>query len=792
MKVSYTWLKDFVDIEKSPEEIASKLTLSGSEVETIDVMGSDLDGVIVGEIKKTETHPTDEKLSVCQVDVGKEILQIVCGAPNVEAKAKVPVALIGARLFDGTKIKKANLKGIESFGMICSEVELGVGEDSQGIMILNKKLVVGEDLSKALDLEDFIFNLDLTPNRPDCLSILGVARELSAIFGLELRKPKPKVEETDTPASSQVKVKIDEPSLCPRYTCRIIRGIKVGPSPFWLRRRLQACGVRSINNVVDVTNYVMLELGHPLHAFDYDLFSKFEVVVRKAKQKEKFVTLDEVERELNPDILLITDGEKPVAIGGIMGGLESEVSEITKNVLLESAYFNPGMIRRGRLKLGIASESSYRFERGTDPNMVDFASNRAAELINELAGGELLKGVVDNYPERIPAVKITLRTERVNQILGTELSSSDVSKILKSLEFAVKKDRNLKVEVPTFRPDVTREIDLIEEVARIYGYDQIDTRMRSSGNLVTPRPKEDILLKSVREILFGLGLYEVITNDLVDPEMMGKVFSEKELVRIQNPLSEDMSVLRTSLFYNLLSVLSHNKKRREDQVRIFEIGKVFKDRNQQLPEERCKIGIALSGFLEPVFWHKKSCLDFFYMKGILESFFESLSLDFPIPTPQRHPCFKRDRGFDLRIEEQKIGVLGEVNQDILKDFDIKDKVFLCEMDFDLLLSLVTIKRSYQTLPKYPPVDRDIAIVVDNSVLAGDVEKLVKKTGGGVLEKVTLFDLYRGDQIPSGKKSLAYSLRYRSKEKTLTDEGVNEIHSEIIKILKKELGADLRI
>lgn len=791
MKVSYSWLKDFVDIDYPPEEIASKLTLSGSEVETIDVMGSDLKNMVVGQVKKIDSHPEAEKLKICKVDVEKEVLQIVCGASNVKIKAKVPVALIGAKLSDGKEIEKANLKGIDSSGMICSEAELGLGEDSQGIMILDDELRVGENLSSALDLEDFIFNLDLTPNRPDCLSILGVAREISALFGLPLKKPVPVVEEVEILASSQIKVKIDEVSFCPRYTCRIIRDVKVGPSPFWIRRRLQSCGIRSINNVVDATNYVMLELGHPLHAFDYDLFSQGEVVVRKAYQKEKFVTLDGTERELDPEILLITDGQRPVAVAGIMGGFESEVKEKTKNILLESAYFDPGIIRRGRIKLGITSESSHRFERGADPNNVDFACNRAVELIHKIAGGELLKGLVDNYPKKIQVKKIDLRPKRVNQILGTELSSSEISQILKSLEFKLEGDKDLKVEVPTFRPDVTREIDLIEEVARIYGYDRIETRMCASGNLVTTLPREEKFLIRVKEILKGLGLYEVVTNDLVDPEMMQKIFPEKKLVKIQNPLSPDLSVLRTSLFFDLLLVVSYNKKRKEDQVKIFEIGKVFKDRVEELPEEKYKIGVALSGAQEVFFRNKKMDLEFFYIKGILESFFESLSIDSFILIPNTYPSFSKGRSFDIKVEKQKIGFLGEANENILGDFDIKDKVFLCEIDFDSLLSRLPDKRSYQALPKFPPVDRDIAIVVNDNILAFDVEKLIKKTGGEILEKVTLFDLYRGAQIPLGEKSLAYSLRYRSKEKTLTDEDVNKIHSEIIKILKKEFGANLR-
>jgi phenylalanyl-tRNA synthetase beta chain len=792
MKVSYKWLKNFIDLDASPEEIEYKLTLSGCEVENIEVLGSDLDRVVVGEIGKIEKHPQAEKLSICQVNIGTEIKQIICGASNIRIKQKVPTALIGATLPNGLRIEKATLRGIDSYGMICSEKELGLGEDSDGIMVLDSDLKVGQKLSEALDLGDFVFDIDLTPNRADCLSILGIAREVAALFDKKLRKPEISLTEVEEEASSLVKVIIDDPSACPRYSCRIIKNVKIEPSPFWIKRRLMSCGIRSINNVVDVTNYVMLELGHPLHAFDLDLFPQAQVLVRRAKKDESFITLDQVERKLNPEILLITDGKKPVAIAGIMGGLESEVSDYTKNVLLESAYFDPKVIRRGRLFLGIFSESSQRFERGTDPNNVSFAADRSAFLIQKMAKGEVLKNLVDNYPKPISPVKIGLREKRVNQILGTELKREQIKNYLQSLELNVTEEENLEVEIPTFRPDLTREIDLIEEIARIYGYDRIKTSLRAGGNLVTFIPPEEKLLKKVKEILVGLGFFEVITNNLVDPKSLEKLSPDKKMLLIQNPLSEDLSALTTTLIYNLLNIVSHNKKRKETQVRIFELNKIFLPKGKGLPQEKYKLTLALSGSNNPVFWgEEEKPVDLFSLKGTVENLLESLSIPLTALVPKENPVFPAGGCFEVRVKDTNLGVLGEVSEDVLADFDIKDRVYMADLDFETLFSLVPQTQTFQDLPKFPPLDRDIALVLDEQILAGDVIEKIREVGKDLIERLSLFDCYRGKQIPAGKKSLAFAIRYRSKEKTLTDEEVAEVHSKIIELLEKEFNAKLR-
>ncbi|MCK4404142.1 MAG: phenylalanine--tRNA ligase subunit beta [candidate division Zixibacteria bacterium] len=799
MKVSIRWLKEFVDFDIAVEELASRLTDAGLEVETITPVGRDLDRVVVGQIKRMSKHPQAEKLSVCEVAVGSESLQIVCGAPNVAEGANVPVALIGAKLPGGIQITENSLRGVESYGMICSEKELEVGEDEEGILILDADLKVGESISSALDLEDWILDIDLTPNRPDCLSVMGVAREVAALCGSRLKRREVSLHEIEEMAQNRVQVEIGDPQACPRYAARVIEDVKIVESPFWLRRKLQSGGMRPINNVVDITNLVMLELGHPLHGFDYKLFGQKKVVVRRAQDEEKFVTLDQVERTLSREALLITDGTKPVAIAGIMGGMESEVGPDTRTVLLESAYFDPKVIRRGRISLSISTESSQRFERGADPNGVVKAIDRAAELLENLASGKVLKGVVDSYPSPIHPVQITLRPQRVNKILSTDLQPQQIKSILSSLELSVKVENSveggenydLEVEIPTLRPDLTREIDLVEEIARIHGYGNIKTTLRAGGNLVTEIGWEDEVSRRVKEFLVGRGLFEVITNNLVDPEVLAKLNPDILPVSIRNPLSQDLSVLSTTLAYNLLWVVSRNKNRLEKNLRIFELGKVFSAKGDRLPDERLHLGIAISGNREPRHWETEETeTDLFDLKGILEGLFEHLLLSFEL-NPGGNAFLQADRCFHVQIGGEKIGLLGEVTEEILDAFEIKDKVFWAELDFEKLSTRVPRKKQFSSLPKFPPVDRDIAVVVDTMLLSKMIRDKIKEVGGGIVEEVTLFDVYKGKQVPAGKKSLAYFVRYRSQEKTLTDEEVDEIHRKVISELERSFDATLR-
>ncbi len=801
MKASYKWLKELVDFNWSADELADKLTFAGLEVESIEPWGSGLEKVIVGEIKKVERHPQAEKLSVCQVDTGKEVLQIICGAGNVKAGMKSPLALIGAKLPSGTPIEKATLKGIESYGMLCSEIELGIGEESEGIMVLEDELKVGEPLSKALDLEDFILDIDLTPNRPDAASLMGIARDIAALSGGKLKKPKYDVKETDQPASEWVEVLIDEPKDCPRYAARVIKEVKIGKSPFWLKRKLECCGMRAINNLVDITNFVLLETGHPLHAFDYDLFSlhsgkpERKVLIRRAKDKEKFITLDEVERTLNPEVLLITDGEKPVALAGIMGGMESEVTGKTRNILLESAYFNPRVIRRGRISLGLNTEASYRFERGADPNMADRAADRAAQLMQNLCQGKVLKGVVDNYPEPVLPLKLSFRPERCSKILGTGMEGKNIKEIFESLEIKVAGNdpAKMSVEVPTFRPDLTREIDLIEEIARIYGYDKIESRFRAGGELLTPIPDEERLIRKIKSWLTGKNFYEIVTNNMVDPMKMSRVNPSKKRIRVLNPLNEELSVLTTSLCYNLLSIISHNLNRKEKDLRLFELSKVFWSKEENSPGEKLQLEIALCGKQAPVFWgEKEKKVNFYDLKGILEDLLAELKIRDYTFLPAESNLFSEEKSFELQVRGRAIGILGKVSDEILKLFDIEEEIFLAEIDSQNLPEEIPQLEFYTPLPKFPMVERDISLVVEEKILAGDLEKKIRELGGKLIEKIYLFDLYKGPQVPKGKKSLAYAIRYRSEEKTLKDEEVEKVHRKIVQGLKTSFGAELRL
>ncbi|HVP35459.1 MAG TPA: phenylalanine--tRNA ligase subunit beta, partial [Terriglobales bacterium] len=750
-----------------------------------------------GQVRKIEKHPDAEKLSICQVDTGKEVLQIICGAENVKAGMKAPLALIGAKLSAGMQIEKEVLKGVESFGMLCSEKELGIGEESEGIMILEPVARVGDSLSNALDLEDFILDIDITPNRPDALSMMGIARDVAALSGKKLKKPEFELKEADEPASKWAEVLLEDPAGCPRYAARVIKDVKIGKSPFWLRRRLECCGMRAINNVVDATNYVLLETGHPLHAFDFDLLSAISgqwekrILVRRAKDKEKFFTLDSVERNLSPEVLLITDGTKPVAIAGIMGGMESEVTEKTKDVLLESAYFDPRVIRRGRIYLGLNTEASYRFERGADPNVIIKAADRASYLMQNLCEGKVLKGVVDNYPEPIQPVKVPFRPERCSKVLGIGIGEKEIENILENLElkFSEQSSLSLMIDVPTFRPDLTREIDLIEEVARIYGYDRIKSAFRAGGELFTAISEDEKLIRKIKNHLTGKGFFEVVSNNLVDPVKMSKINSSKEPVRILNPLNEELSVLTTSLIYGLLSIISWNLNRKEKDLRIFELAKVFWSTEEKQTEEKLKLGITLCGRKNPVFWgDQEKSVDFYDLKGTVEELLYALKIEQFEVLPRTSLV---DGSFELKSQGRSLGFLERVPDEILKLFDIEQEILLAELDFQTLLELIPPSGYYKPLPKFPRVERDISMLVAEDVLSSDIEKAIIETGGKMVERVYIFDLYKGSQVPKGKKSLAYSIWYRAEGKTLTDDEVEKVHKKVIEGLKTGFGAELR-
>ena len=789
MQVPYGWIKELVDVPWSAEELANRLTLSGAESEVEKPYDNQFEGTCVGQIEELEQIPGSDHLKKAIVSDGTEQVQVVCGAPNAQKGQKIIFAKIGSILKGGLEIKKAKLRGVESYGMICSEAELGLSDDHSGIMVLDEDAQVGTPALSYLGLDDAVLKLDLTPNRSDLLSVIGVARDCACLAGLKVKRPDFTIAESGERASDYVKVSIDDPDACPRYAARIIKGIKIGPSPWWIKKKLLLCGIRPISNVVDITNYVMLEFGHPLHAFDYDRFDRKEILVRRAKEGEQFTTLDGKEHKLTREVLLITDGEKGVAAAGVMGGLDSEISFETTNILLESAYFNPVTIRRSRLKLGLISESSSRFEKGADPNIVAIAIDRAASLIQLYAGGEILSGIADCYPKKIAPAQIGLRMERVNSFLGISISKKRVVDILTGLEFQVEDDGILKVTVPTCHPDITREVDLIEEIVRIEGYEAIPFIDRNRGPLFTPGLKDESFRRRIRTSLTAQGYDETYGSGLADSGLLSKISGEMPQLRILNPIAEDLSVMQNSLVYSLLKSVSHNVAHRNIDLRLFELGKAFRPGNPPLEEEQ--VGIALTGQSMSCWFQKSRDFSMYDLKGAIDSLAESCRLPAIIFRAENQIPYLEAYSFSLMIGDEKVGHAGQVIDSILQILDVKQPVFIAVLNFEKILSKQEPERSFKILPRFPAAPRDLAVVVDDSVSAGDMLSDIKMIAGDLLESVEIFDLYRGKQIGEGMKSLAFSMIYRSIERSLESREVIEIHNKIADHLKKHFNAEIR-
>ncbi len=792
MQISYNWLRELVDFSWDAHTLANKLTMIGTAVESVQPVSTNLENILVGKIVSAEPHPNAEALKVCKVELSKDVLMtVVCGAPNVKVGMKAPMALPGAVMSDGTRITSVEKYGIVSEGMLCSQAELGLSDDHSGIMELDATLKSGADLKTSLHLDDFSLSFDLTPNRPDSLCAIGIARDISALSGSPIKRPAIEIKEVADKASAQVDISIDDVVGCPRYAARVIRGVKIGRSPWWMQQRLLASGVRAINNVVDITNYVMLEYGHPLHAFDFANFAQPKVVVRRAAEGEIFRTLDGIERKLNGDVLLITDGVKPVAIAGIMGGEFSEVTEKTTDILLESAYFDPSVIRRGRKFLGLQSESQTRFERGADPNIVSAALDRAASLMERYAGGKVSTGIVDVYPQKINQVKLELRPSRVNEILATEMSAPKMIDILNSLEFKVLPGKNLTVEVPTFRPDVTREIDIIEEIARIYGYDKIPTRMIAGGKLLVSRHPRDVFSEKVRQILIGQGYFEVVTNSIVDPKLVKVLDKDARCVEILNPISEDLKWLRPSLVAGLLNVVYQNLSHQIRTIKVFELGNTFAPIEGQLPRETHRIGLAISGADMGENWtFHPGEFTFFDIKGALESLEELTDKKITL-TPAPNSAYDPGCSFAISLDGQQVGVCGQVLPSILKLFNIKAEVLVAELDFEVLLANAKPVISYKPLPRFPSSERDIAVVVDELIPCDTLLETIGGAADKTLVDTLVFDLYRGKQVDKGKKSVAFRLVFRDESKTLTDADIERVFNKIVETLKSKHNATLR-
>ncbi len=769
----------------------------GLEVESITEISAGWSKVVVGKVLTCEPVPNTDHLSHCTVDTGTGvILSIICGAPNVAAEQIVPTALVGAELPGGFKITQRKMRGILSQGMICSERELGISEEAAGIMVLPAECKIGDPLEKYISRQDWVFELEITINRPDCLSHLGVAREIAAATGLLLQLPPIDVRECDEPTGKWVSVEILAPDQCLRYTARVVKGVEVRPSPLWMQERLRAVGVRPISNVVDVTNYVMLELGHPLHAFDYHLVENGRIIVRTASKGEEFTTLDEKEHTLESSDLLIADTGKAIALAGVMGGLNSEIEADTRDVLIECAYFEPIGIRITSRDRGISSESSHRFERGVDPEMTVMAATRTARLINELAGGEILKGSVDNYPKSWKPTKLELRPHRANHLLATDISGERMGEHLQSLGCVVKTDETLQVIPPSWRHDLEREIDLVEEIARLHGYDLISSSPRSNVPLEVnaDRERERLMTHRLKHALVELGFREAITLSLLPSSEIERFPSEKEIIRLENPLSEDMAILRYSLAPTLLKTVERNIRAGNHDIRLFEWGKVFWKENGKLREQWHLSGV-MSGSAMPESWLEKSRkVDVFDLKGLLKQYAGKISLDKVEYIYYDISSFLLFCSSIVTVgdhENTKIGIFGQVDPKIAEKYGIDTPTWFFDFDGALLLAHAGRPVTYRSLPRYPAAHRDLAFIVDEKVNSGQLEEVIHRSGGDLLQGVKLFDLFQGGAVLSGKKSLAYHLTFRSPLRTLSDEEIDLVIEKIISEARRATGAELR-
>ena len=802
MIISYNWLKEFVDCDLAPAELADLLTMLGLEVESMRSVGSGFDTVVVASVAEKNQHPNADKLSLCKVDDGAEIHTVVCGAQNFKAGDRVALARLGTVLPGDFRIKKSKIRGEESCGMLCSEKELGLAEESAGIMILTTDRPLGTPLFDALGLKDTIFEIGLTPNRADCLSVMGIAREVAAKLGTKVHFPGHEPVENGPPVNSLAGVSVEDPDLCPRYAARHISGCTIAPSPAWLVQRLDAVGMRSINNVVDVTNYVLMEYGHPLHAFDFDRLADGRIIVRRAGDGELFTTLDGQERALLPTDLTIRDGRQAVALAGIMGGENSEITPETTSILLESAWFNPSAVRKSSKRLGIHTESSHRFERGADIGIVLLALNRAAALIAELAGGTVARGVIDIYPDRINPRQIELRVERVNALLGTSLTRHEVADIFTRLQFGVSETGqagHFCVIVPTFRVDLEREIDLVEEVARLHGFNAIPGTMPKARVFSDRLPLRQKMAGELRDLLVAHGFSEVVNfsffgGDLFDKLLLPEDDPRRSVLRLLNPLSDDLAVMRTTLLPGLLQTAERNLSRRSLNLRLFELRRVYHPvPGQELADEPLHLGGVITGRRSPEGWnHDSGAVDFFDIKGVLENIFAEfritgITYDAGTPEPFYHP----GKSCALRKGAVVIGSCGELHPDLLDNFQIEQPVYYLELNFEQLAAAADSRITVVPPSRYPDTFRDIALLVDEATPAELLIDTIKGCRVKEMEGVELFDLYTGPGIPPGRKSLAVRIRYRSPDRTLTDDEVTPLHTRIIDNLVKKLAITVR-
>ncbi|MGJ0848094.1 phenylalanyl-tRNA synthetase beta subunit [Tissierella praeacuta DSM 18095] len=796
MLLPVKWLKDYIETEKDARILADGLTLSGSHVESIIALNKGIENVVVGKILNIEKHPDADKLLICKVSIGRETLQIVTGATNLNVEDYIPVAVVGAKLPGDITIEKTNFRGVDSYGMLCSLKELGYSDNvipkemKDGIFILDKEYPLGMSIVNIMGLDSEVIEFEITPNRPDCLSIIGMAREAAATFNIGLKEStitiKNEVEDIKDYLES-----IEVPSdNCNRYYAKVIKDVKIEPSPLWMQTRLMEAGVRPINNIVDITNFVMLEYGEPLHAFDLEKVEGRKIIVRQAKEGEKILTLDEVERNLKSSDLVIADDKKPIALAGVMGGFDTEITENTKYVLLEGANFNSKSVRLTSKRFGLRTEASTRFEKGIDSNLGQVAVDRVCQLVEEIGAGIVIKGNIDVYKKVKKENIITVRPTRVNKLLGTVIPVEDMIKYLNGLGFEAKEEEELiTVKIPTFRLDIEREVDLIEEIGRLYGFHNIESKPLIGVLTRGEKPKARRIEDKAKTILQGLGLNEVMTYSFISPKAYDKInlpenSSLRNYIKLINPLGEDYSVMRTTLIPNMLELLSRNYNRGVPHCAVYEIGNTFTAKEfpiKELPQEKKILSLGVYG-------NK----DFYYLKEVVDKTLDRLGIkDIEYIREENNLTFHPGRTAKLILNEEELGILGEIHVDVAENYDIQDRVYVAQLDFDKIVELTNLEIKYKPLPKYPSMLRDLALVVKEDILVGDIQKVISRHGEGLIEKIELFDIYTGNQIPEGMKSVAYSITYRSYDRTLRDDEVNNIQQAIIQDLENTFDAKLR-
>lgn len=799
MKASIEWLEEYSDIDVDSIKLGDILTMTGSKVETVEQKGNDIKNVVVGKILEIKKHEDSDHLVVTQVDLGNEKVQIVTGANNIKEGDIVPIAKDGSELPGGVKIKKGLLRGVESCGMMCSVGELGLdivnypGQIENGIMILDKELEkdLGKDIVEVLNLKEDIIEFEITPNRPDCLSIEGLGREVAASLGKEFKNPRKNIDEKIVENKEEIeglKVDIEAPDLCYRYIARMVKNVKIGPSPEWLTRRLNACGIRSINNIVDITNYVMLEMGQPMHAFDINSIEGKHITVRRAKNGEKITTLDKQERILDENDLVIADTKKPVAIAGVMGGLNSEIEKDTQTVVFESAVFYGGGVRKTAKKVGLRTESSARYEKGLSSENAIRAVNRAVELVELIGAGQEVEGKIDVYPTKQKINKIKLDVEKINNLLGTNIEKEEMIKILEKLDIKVENDMAI---APYFRMDLEFVADIAEEIVRFYGYDKLETTLIKADTTLGIRNKEQKIEKTIKDMLVNNGLSEIYTYGFVSEQDLEKSNISKELIEksitIINPLSDEYKLMRPTTIPSMMQILATNANKKNQNVKLFDISRNYRNLNNEVengevPEQENILTLGMYG----------DDVDFYTLKGLIENVLEAVSVNrYDIVKETENGSYHPGRCANITVGKDVIATIGEVHPAVLENYGIEKRAYLAEVNVTKLVKYSRQNKKYVEVPKFPAVERDIAVIVDEKVEVGQIEKIITKKSKKLLESATLFDIYRDEKIGTNKKSVAYSLIFRDKKKTLSDEEINTAMENIISELEKVLGAELR-